>query len=156
LNEGDLVLLNSTNIISQKNAKRVSKKLIAKLIGLFKIVQKISAITYRLKLMEILRIHPVFHVSLLKPYYPSEFRDEVRKELPKIATKNPEEHEVEAILDKRTYYCRLQYLVKWKGLLLYDATWKPLTNLENYKDLVKEFEKTSKTVLNGKSVREPS
>ncbi|CAG8771936.1 3526_t:CDS:2, partial [Racocetra persica] len=56
-----------------------------------------------------------------------EFRDEVRKEPPEI-----------------------------KGHPLYDATWKPLTNLENYKDLVKEFEKTGKTVLNGESVREPS
>ncbi|CAG8851048.1 28331_t:CDS:1, partial [Racocetra persica] len=31
---------------------------------------------------------------------------------------------------------------------LYDATWEPLTNLKNYKDLVKEFEKTGETVLN--------
>ncbi|CAG8838258.1 34571_t:CDS:1, partial [Racocetra persica] len=77
-----------------------------------------------------------------------EFRDEVRKEPPEIATKDPEEHEVKAILDKRTYYCCLQYLVKWKGHLLYDATWEPLTNLENYKDLIKEFEKTGETVLN--------
>ncbi|CAG8795620.1 4262_t:CDS:2, partial [Racocetra persica] len=139
LNEGDLVLLNSTNIIPQKSAKRASKKLIAKLIGPFKIVQKISAVTYRLKLPETLCIHPVFHISLLKPYYPSKFRDEVRKEPPEIATEDPEEHEVKAILDKRTYYRHP----------LYDATWEPLTNLENYKDLVKEFEKTGETVLNG-------
>ncbi|CAG8784238.1 14282_t:CDS:2, partial [Racocetra persica] len=104
-------------------AKRASKKLIAKLIGPFKIVQKISAVTYRLKLLETLRIHPVFYVFLLKPYYPSEFRDEVRKEPPEIATEDPEEHEVKAILDKRTYYHRLQ--------------------------LGKEFEKTGETVLNG-------
>ncbi|CAG8812119.1 6242_t:CDS:1, partial [Racocetra persica] len=111
LNEENLVLLNLTNIIPQKSAKRVSKKLITKLIGPFKIVQKISAVTYRLKLLETLCIHPVFYISLLKPYYPSEFRDEVRKEHPKIATEDPEKHEVEAILDKRTYYRRLQYLV---------------------------------------------
>ncbi|CAG8849700.1 31798_t:CDS:1, partial [Racocetra persica] len=43
LNERDLVLLNLTNIILQKSAKKASKKLIAKLIGPFKIVQKISA-----------------------------------------------------------------------------------------------------------------
>ncbi|CAG8736172.1 32924_t:CDS:1, partial [Racocetra persica] len=51
-----------------------------------------------------------------------EFRDEVRKEPPEIATEDSEEHEVEAILDKRTYYRHLQYLVKWKGHPLYDAT----------------------------------
>ncbi|CAG8795814.1 18791_t:CDS:2, partial [Racocetra persica] len=113
LNEGDLLLLNLTNIISQKSTKRASKKLIAKLIGTFKI-----------------------------------FKDEVRKEPPEIATEDPEEHKVEAILDKRIYYCHLQYLVKWKGHSLYDATWELLTNLENYKDLVKEFKKTGETVLN--------
>ncbi|CAG8676424.1 8382_t:CDS:2, partial [Racocetra persica] len=126
LNEEDLVLLNSTNIILQKSAKRASKKLSTKLIGPFKIVQKILAVTYRLKLPETL----------------------LRKEPPEIATKDPKEHEVKAILDKRTYYRHLQYLVKWKDHPLYNATWKPLTNLENYKDLVKEFEKTGKTVLN--------
>ncbi|CAG8754581.1 6705_t:CDS:1, partial [Racocetra persica] len=122
LNKGDLVLLNLTNIIPQKSTKRASKKLIAKFIGPFKIGQKILAVIYRLKLPETLRIHLVFHVSLLKPYYPSEFRDEVRKKPPEIATEGPEEHEVKAILDKRTYYRRLQYLVKWKGHPLYDAT----------------------------------
>ncbi|CAG8841854.1 16712_t:CDS:1, partial [Racocetra persica] len=85
-----------------------------------------------------------------------EFRDEVRKEPPEIATEDPKEHEVKTILDKRTYYHRLQYLVKWKGHLLYDATWKLLTNLENYKDLIKEFEKTGETVLNRESIRELS
>ena len=34
-----------------------------------------------------------------------------------------EAHEVEKILQKRTYYRKPQYLVKWKGYPLSEATW---------------------------------
>ncbi|CAG8831910.1 9827_t:CDS:1, partial [Racocetra persica] len=105
---------------------------------------------YRLELPETLRIHPVFHISLLKPYHSNEFKNkEITEPIQNIANKTPQEYEVEAILDKRTYYRCLQYLVKWKGYPLYDATWEPLNKLDNYRDLVKEFEKNGETVLNG-------
>ncbi|CAG8806457.1 7572_t:CDS:1, partial [Racocetra persica] len=99
-------------------------------------------------LPETLRIYPVFHISLLKPYYSNEDK-ETTELIQNITNETLEEQEVEAILDKRTYYHYLQYLVKWKGHPLYDATWESLTNLKNYKDLVKEFKKTSETILNG-------
>jgi len=157
LDEGDLVLLNTANLTPQENRKRPSKKLTSKFMGPFKIIKKISTTAYRLELPETLRIHPVFHISLLKPYYPNE-DNEATETIQNITNETPEEQEVEAILDKRTYYRRLQYLVKWKGHPLHDATWEPLKNLENYKDLVKEFEKGGETVLNGgecKGIIEP-
>jgi ''chromo'' (CHRromatin Organisation MOdifier) domain. len=47
---------------------------------------------------------------------------------------------LKTILDKRTLRNRPQYLVKWKGYPLHNATWEPLENLENAKEMVKEFE----------------
>ena len=40
---------------------------------------------------------------------------------------NSEEYEVETILDKRTLKGKTQYLVKWIGYPLHDATWEPVT-----------------------------
>ena len=50
------------------------------------------------------------------------------------------EYEVQAILDKRTYYHKIQYLVYWKGYSAYDAIWEPLDNLKNARDLIIRFE----------------
>ena len=47
---------------------------------------------------------------------------------------------MDEILDKRTYYQKLQYLVKWKGYPLHEATWEPLTNLKNAIKLVDRYE----------------
>ena len=55
---------------------------------------------------------------------------------------NEEEYEVEAILDKKLVQHRLQYLVKWLGYPLHDATWKPLENLTNAQQILKDFEST--------------
>ena len=59
-----------------------------------------------------------------------------------ITSDNEEEYEVENILDKRTHYHKSQYLVKWTGYPLYDATWEPLDNLKNAMEKVNAFEKS--------------
>ena len=46
--------------------KRLTKKLDAKLLGLFPIKKKISKNNYELKLPAKIKLHPVFHISLLK------------------------------------------------------------------------------------------
>jgi Chromo (CHRromatin Organisation MOdifier) domain len=53
-----------------------------------------------------------------------------------------EEYEVENILDKRTLRKKPQYLIKWLGYPLHDATWEPLENLGNAREKVKEYEET--------------
>ena len=50
------------------------------------------------------------------------------------------EYEIQAILDKRTHYRKIQYLIYWKEYPVYDATWKPLDNLKNARDAIAKFE----------------
>ena len=56
--------------VQQKNVK---KKLADQMLGPFEIVRKVSSLAYELKLPSNMRCHPVFHVSLLEPYYENEF-----------------------------------------------------------------------------------
>jgi hypothetical protein len=66
LRERDIVYLLRRNI----KITRSSDKLDSKKIGSFKIKRNIRDISFKLQLPLIIRIHPVFHMSLLKPAYP--------------------------------------------------------------------------------------
>ena len=141
------VLLSTKNISIGNQARRPSKKLQPRFIGPYEVIEVISPVTYKLKLLLNLTIHPVFHVSLLKPYQenPQEFEDRmVKPPLPVITTEGQEEFEVEKILDKRMRRrgknSTVEYLTKWKGYADYDATWEPVENLKNAQEIIAEFE----------------
>ena len=97
---------------------------------------------YKLELPTNLKIHPVFHVLLLKPYKESnEFEREIPPP-PVFISENNQEYGVEMIFDKRTIHKKPQYLVKWLGYPLHNATWEPKENLKNCQEKVKEYEST--------------
>ena len=139
-NIGNKVLLSTRNINNPFDKQRPTKKLASKYIGPYTIIAKISPVVYKLNLPSSLKIHPVFHISLLKSYNESDEFERTSTPPPAIIIDNEEEYEVEYILDKRIIRKQPQYLVKWTGYPLYDATWEPLDNLNNASDLIKAFE----------------
>jgi len=52
-----------------------------------------------------------------------------------------EEYKVEKILNKRKVQGKDRFLVQWKGYIAETNTWEERENLENTKELVKEFER---------------
>ena len=86
----------------------VSRKLSPKFIGPYQVVAKIQT-AYWLKLPENLKIHPVFHVSLLKSY------SGLPREPDGIELDNQKEYEVDSIVSHAVRHGRLYYLVKWLG-----------------------------------------
>lgn len=55
--------------------------------------------------------------------------------------KDSDEHYiVEKIIQKKRIGKKTLYLVQWEGFGESDATWEPLNNLKNIKDMVKEFD----------------
>jgi hypothetical protein len=141
---GDMVRLSTEDI----NLEHIypSPKFKPRFLGLFKVIKTPSPTTCTLDLPAHMRIHNVFHVSKLLPYHdPSSFHASRKPHSlpPPIIIDGEPEFEVESILKKRHHGSRAQYLVKWKGYPLHDATWEPLSNLKNCQALLKAFEASS-------------
>src|SRR5579862_8578850 len=132
---GDQVLLSMKNANSPVDRNRPTRKLTPRFTGPYTITQVVSETAYRLDLPSAMKIHPVFHVSLLKPYKssPNEFLRPTPPPAVVLPETEQEEYEVESILDKRIVRNKPQYLVKWLGYPLHDATWEPLDHLTNAK-----------------------
>jgi deoxyuridine 5'-triphosphate nucleotidohydrolase len=147
----DMVLLSTKNITLDSQSGRPSKKLQQRFIGPYRISLVVSPVAYKLELPQTLKIHPVFHVSLLRPYHPPDQvpHRQISPPPPPVIVGNEEEYEVEKILDKRTRRRQLQYLVKWKGYEEYDATWEPVCNLTHAPDAIKDFEASRSASLGG-------
>ena len=99
----DQVLLSAKNIQLESLNKHHMRKLQARFIGPFSIIKVILPVAYELDLPPNIRIHPVFHVSLLKPYNdPGEIpnRPTPRNPPPNVRIDDHDEFEVERILDK--------------------------------------------------------
>ena len=80
---------------------RPSEKLDHKRIGPFRISERINEVSYRLELPGSMKIHDVFHVSLLEPYTRNPFEGREAIPSPPVIVANELEYEVEKILDSR-------------------------------------------------------
>jgi hypothetical protein len=87
-----------------------------------------------------MRIHNVFHVSLLDKYSPPAIGQPPSEPQPMIVD-DSDEWEVEKILDSKRRYRRLHYLVQWAGYNYIRTSWEPAENLKNAPELVAKFHK---------------
>src|SRR3977135_414392 len=101
-NEGDLVWLSTKNI----RTTRPSKKLDYKRAGPYRVGKVINKNAYRLELPSTMRVHTVFHISLLARYTPPVAGQHPPEPQPTIDDDN-EEYEVERILDSKFRYRKL-------------------------------------------------
>jgi len=85
---------------SLKLPKCVTPKLSNRYTGPFKIVQVVSPTAYKLQLTDTMKIHPVFHVSLLKAYN-SRSNNSHEQSVIEIVDESKREYEVDKLLGKR-------------------------------------------------------
>jgi len=140
---GDRVLLSTENLRERMTG---APKFLERFIGPYAVKRVISSTAYELDLPKSMRLHPVFHVHLLRPYIDSKasFPDRVPyhpRPAPAVQSTNAEpEWEVESVLNKRTRGRNTYYLVKWKGYPMEEASWEPEEHLSNSQEEIKTFE----------------
>jgi hypothetical protein len=108
--------------------RRSNAKVAAKYFGPFKVLKKIGLVAYLLHLPTKSKLHPIFHVSVLKPH--------VGQDMP-VSSALPEDFSPrihpQTVLDQRRRKGTEKILVHWVGYSPADATW------ENKADFVSRF-----------------
>jgi hypothetical protein len=133
--EGDYVLLSSKNL----KFKTGIKKLHPKFLGPFPIIKMINPCAAKIDLPKsYTRIHPVFHVSLLRPFRGTPAPDipepDVIDGIPFYKVERILSHRIKRVGKKKIR----EFLIKWQG---YDDThnsWEPEKNLTP--DLLQDYE----------------
>jgi len=138
LKPGDKVLLCQKNI----QTTRHSNKLDHKHTGPYTILENVSSHAYKLDLPAMVKIHPVFHISLLKSTARTKpIPGHHQLPLPPVVIQEQQEWEVEKIFDSQRHRNQIQYQVKWTDFYNPNRTWYPAWNFENSHDLVYQFHK---------------
>jgi hypothetical protein len=132
---GDKVWISTINV----STTRPCKKLDYKKIGPYEVIAKVGKVSYEVQLPRNLRIFPIFHVSLLEPYYEDPDPNRTKPPPPSVIINDEEEYEAEEILDSRFHYNKPQYKVKWVGYTIDDASWEPAKFLKHSPKLMDAF-----------------
>jgi hypothetical protein len=90
---------------------RPSERLDHQRISPFLIVKQIIVMAFELKLPGFMKIHLVFHVSLLELYHSFAILRRIHDPPPPIEVDNEHEYEMKDILDSRIFNHQLQYIV---------------------------------------------
>ena len=98
-------------------------------------------LSYRLGFRSSIKIHPVFHVSLLEPHVANTFFGRVVDIPPPIEVDGIPEFVVQAVLDSRIRRRTLQYFVDWVGYDESDRSWERAGALHNATKAVDAFHK---------------
>jgi hypothetical protein len=140
---GQEVLLSTKNLAFKGFKHAHAKKLLPRFVGPFKVEALVGKAAVKLSLLKNMGIHPVFHVSLVKPYLHDGTSDAVPP--PVLALDNSVQYEVESILAQRGRGRTLEYLVKWRGYSTQHNSWEPASGLENAPEVVAAWQARTPT-----------
>ena len=130
---GDRVLLSTANL---HLPAATCRKLAPRFVGPFVVARVVNAVAYELSLPASMRIHPVFHVSVLAPWRrDQEFPGHTRAPAqPPAVDGEADRWEVSALLKRRRVrraraWCT-EYLVRWAGYGVEDDSWVERSDID--------------------------
>jgi len=125
---GDKVWLNAKNIRTRRPSQKLDNK---RHDGPYKVKEKIGTHAYRLDLPNTMKIHNLFHVSLIDLAANNRLEGQIIPPPPPVEVEGEEEWEVQEVLDSKLVRNQLRYLVKCVG---YDeTTWEPAESINEVK-----------------------
>jgi len=123
-----------------------SKKLSEKNLGPYTIIAQVGSLSFMLCLPDSMcTVHPIFHVSQLKPAISNTIPDQIQPPPPPVKVDGEPEFEISEILDskvdRRCRPCKLLYLVRWSGYKGTDEemSWLLATELGNATELLENY-----------------
>jgi hypothetical protein len=92
-------------------------------------------------------VHPVFHVSMLKPAMPNTFNNQLQPLPPPVVIDGKPKYEIACIVNSKINHChtcKLLYTVIWLGYGDTDeeSSWLPATELANAMEYIANFHTT--------------
>jgi len=134
--KGDRILLSTKDLVFKE---RPTKKLTERYVGPYVIEEVVSMNAVKLRLLSLIRIHPVVNVSRIVRYK-EQVKGQRKEEGKPVEVEGIKEWEVEKILNKKKIRGVEKYLVWWKGFTAEEDTWERKENLKNVKEALEEFE----------------
>src|SRR5579859_5951294 len=120
---------------------RPSQKLDVKCMGPFRIEEIVgeSKLVCHLQLPPQMRIHPVFHVSLLELYKESRFAGRTQARPPPMEVEGELKYEVKEIVDLKVVRGKLQNHVEWVGYGQEERTWEHVKHVGHTAEAIAEY-----------------
>ncbi|KAK9683131.1 hypothetical protein RND81_10G118900 [Saponaria officinalis] len=128
---GDMAYVKLQPYRQQFVLRRTCAKLSPKYFGPFLVEERVGQVSYRLKLPTQAKIHPVFHISLLRKH---EGPTPIMSSLPEMDERQQICAEPVAVLDRRLMKKGMQgvvyVLIQWSNSTVEDATWEPYDEIK--------------------------
>lgn len=149
--EGDQVVINPHSLELLKHIKGRGKKLLMKYDGPFEVIEKISPVSYRLRLPRSYRIHPVINIAHLELYQQSaeDLGKRPSRRLQRADFDDLPEVEVERIVGERVRKGKsgrriIQYRTRYSGFNSDHDEWLTQDELRNAPAILAEWQNAKK------------
>ena len=144
--EGDKVVINRKNLGLLKDEKGRGEKLLTKYEGPFEIIQKLSSVSYRLRMPASFGMHPILNIEHLEKYQesPEEFGERPKIKMKRMDFEELPEYQVDRIVAESWRKGRNGkripiYRVRYTGYGPEADTWEPRQNLKNAPVVLKDW-----------------